>query len=75
MRQMAREFLVFGIAPIVIAVMALYGLIGGFTTSQMFVPFYMMGLIIGVTGWGIYTLVLLIRLLRWLTRMLQPRIS
>jgi len=66
MRQAAHGFLIFGIAPFVVATVSLYGLIGGFETSQMFVPIYAIGLIIGVTTLGMHGLWLLVRTVRWL---------
>lgn len=68
MRQPVRELCIFGVGPFLVAFLCLYGVIGGFTTSETFVPLYAIGLIASVTTLGIYSFASLFRLIRWCTR-------
>jgi hypothetical protein len=66
MRHAVHEFLIFGMGSILIVLVCLYGLIGGFETAEAFVPLYATGVISGVTALGVYGFALLFRAIRWL---------
>lgn len=65
MRQAVRDLWIFGPGPILIVLACLYGLIGGFRTTEAFVPLYAIGLIFGITALGMYGVASLFRAIRW----------
>jgi hypothetical protein len=67
MRQSRSELLIFGLAPVVIALVSLCGVIGGFKIAEAFVPAFAIGLIFGATTLVMYGFVLLFRAIRCLT--------
>ena len=67
MSKFLREFVTFGLAPLILAFACLFGVVGGFTEAEVFVPIYTIGLIFGVTALCIYSFALLFRTLRWLS--------
>jgi hypothetical protein len=67
MRRFLREFSTFGFAPLIVAFLCLFGLVGGFAEAEVFVPIYAIGLIFSVTAVCVYSLALLFRTFRWLS--------
>lgn len=66
MRHVVRELCFFGLGPILVTLLCLFGIVGGFTAAEALVPLYAIGLIFGVTALGMYGFALLFRAIRWL---------
>jgi hypothetical protein len=66
MRNIGLEFLLFGVAPVSVAVLCGIGLVGDITDAEEFVPMYLLGLIFAVAAIVMYGVATLFRTVCWL---------
>jgi hypothetical protein len=66
MKKIGLELLLFGFAPLLIAIVCGIGLVGGITDAEAFVPVYLLGLIFAIAAVVIYGVGALFRTVRWL---------